>query len=131
MRYLLDTGVWLWSIDPVEKLNKTARTLLADGQQEIFFSAVVAWELAIKAALKKLNLPSTPAECIPAFTRRQGLLPLVITQPHAIKVYDLPHHHADPFDRLLIAQAILEDMTILTADRIFGKYPVEIVWCGK
>jgi len=61
---------------------------------------------------------------------RQRLLPLSVTQAHAVKVYDLLPHHRDPFDRLIIAQAIAEEMAILTVDRAFAKYPVEIVWCG-
>ena len=131
MKYLLDTVVWLWSIDPVEKLNKISREILADGREEIYFSAATAWELSIKARLGKLTLPASPAECIPAFLAKQGLRPLPVTHIHAVKVFELPSHHRDPFDRLIIAQAILEDMTILTADRAFGKYPVDVLWCGK
>jgi PIN domain nuclease of toxin-antitoxin system len=62
---------------------------------------------------------------------RQGLRPLPVNHIHAVKVYDLPSHHGDPFDRILIAQAIVEDLTILTADRVFTKYPVDVLWCGK
>ena len=62
---------------------------------------------------------------------KQGLLPMPVTHLHAVKVYDLPSHHHDPFDRLIIAQAIVEEMAILTSDRIFAKYPVNVVWCGK
>ena len=131
MKYLLDSVAWLWSIDAVERLGNSAREILDDSGQQVYFSAASAWELTIKARLGKLTLPGPPGECIPAFTRRQGLLSLPVTQIHAIKVYDLPPHHRDPFDRLLIAQAIVEKMTILTADRSFAKYPVEIVWCGK
>jgi PIN domain nuclease of toxin-antitoxin system len=62
---------------------------------------------------------------------RQGLRPLSVNHVHAAKVYDLPAHHGDPFDRMLIAQALVEEMTILTSHRVFRKYPVEVVWCGK
>lgn len=131
MNYLLDTGVWLWSIAAVERINRRGLEILHDGKEEIYFSAATAWELAIKAALKKLNLPSPPAQCIPAFMARQGLRPLPVTHNYAVKVYDLPPHHRDPFDRLLIAQAMIEKLTILTADRAFAKYDVEILWCGR
>ena len=131
MKYLLDGVVWLWSIDAVERINRQALEILNRGTEEIHFSAATVWELTIKAQLGKLVLPGPPQECIPAFTARQGLRPLPVTYAHAVKVYDLPLHHRDPFDRLLIAQAILEGMTVLTADREFRKYPVEVVWCGK
>lgn len=62
---------------------------------------------------------------------KQRLRPLPVTHLHAVKVYDLAPHHSDPFDRLIVAQAISEEMTVLTADRVFRKYPVEIAWCGK
>jgi PIN domain nuclease of toxin-antitoxin system len=131
VKYLLDSGVWLWSISSVERIGKRGLEVLHNGLEEIYFSAASAWELSIKAGLDKLKLPLPPGECIPAFMARQGLRPLAITHTHAVKVYDLPPHHHDPFDRLLIAQAILEDMTILTADRVFAKYSVDVVWCGK
>ena len=131
MKYLLDTGVWLWSLDSVERIHKRGLDALSDSQQEIYFSAASVWELSIKARLQKLRLPTPPADCIPAFMARQGLRALPVNHIHALKVYDLYLHHSDPFDRLLIAQAIVEDMTILTADRVFAKYPVEVVWCGK
>jgi PIN domain nuclease of toxin-antitoxin system len=131
MRYLLDSMVWLWSIDSVGKINEACREILENGREEIYFSAATAWELSIKAGLGKLHLPGPPAQCIPAFIAKQGLRPLPVTHLHAVKVYDLPPHHQDPFDRLIIAQALEEEMVILTSDRAFKKYPVELVWCGK
>lgn len=131
MKYLLDSVVWIWSIGSAERLSKQGRAILENGREEIYFSSASAWEVTIKARLGKLKLPAPPAQCVPAFMAKQGLRPLPITHTHALKVYDLPSHHQDPFDRLLIAQAILEQMTILTADRAFAKYPVDIVWCGK
>jgi PIN domain nuclease of toxin-antitoxin system len=131
VKYLLDSMVWLWSIGPEEKIDEPGREVLAKGDSEIYFSAATAWELSIKARLGKLDLPSPPADCIPQFMAKQRLLPLAVSHLHAVKVYELAPHHNDPFDRLLIAQAILEGMTILTADRIFKKYPVEILWCGR
>ena len=131
MKYLLDTVVWLWSLDSVGRINQQALELLNNGAEEIYFSAATAWEVSIKASLGKLKLPSAPARCISSFTERQRLRALPVTTLHAFKVYELPHHHRDPFDRLLIAQAIVEDMTILTADKDFRKYSVDIVWCGS
>lgn len=131
MKYLLDTVVWLWSVSAVDRVNKRGLEVLSSGDQEIYFSAATAWEISIKAALGKLRLPSPPQVCVPAFTERQRLRPLPITQLHAVRVYNLPPHHQDPFDRLIVAQGIAENMTILTADRNFEKYDVELIWCGK
>lgn len=130
MKYLLDSVVWLWSIGTVDKISQRGREIFDNGESEIYFSAASAWEISIKTRLGKLTLPSAPDRCIPEFMAKQRLLPLPVTHLHAVKVYDLSPHHQDPFDRLLIAQAMVETMIILTADRVFLKYPVEILWCG-
>jgi PIN domain nuclease of toxin-antitoxin system len=131
VKYLLDSGVWLWSIASDERISQHGLEILINGEEEVYLSSASAWELSIKAALKKLSLPSPPADCIPSFMAKQNLRPLSVTHLHAVRVFDLPPHHQDPFDRLIIAQAIVEQMTILTADRAFAKYDVEIIWCGK
>ena len=89
-----------------------------------------AWEISIKAGLGKLHLPGPPAQVIPAFMAKQGLRPLPVTHLHAVKVYDLLHHN-DPFDRLIIAQAISEEMAVLSADIDFRKYPVKALSCVR
>ena len=114
-----------------QPLRRPGPEILANGKEAIYFSAASSWELSIKMRLGKLNLPGPPAQVVPAFMAKQGLLPMPVTHLHAVKVYDLPLHHHDPFDRLIIAQAIVEEMAILTSDRIFAKYPVNVVWCGK
>jgi PIN domain nuclease of toxin-antitoxin system len=131
MNYLLDTAVWLWSVGRVERLNRKSRELLADGKQEIYFSAVSAWEISIKASLGKLQLPELPEIYVLKRLAQQAIQPLPVFHQHALKVYSLPWHHQDPFDRLLIAQAQTEEMTILTADRAFEEYNVKIFWCGN
>ncbi|MGH9502713.1 MAG: type II toxin-antitoxin system VapC family toxin [Terriglobales bacterium] len=131
MKYLLDTVAWLWSVYLVERLGAEARDILENGREEIYLSAATAWEVSIKMRLGKLNFPGTPAQIVPVYMAKQGLLPVPVTHLHAVKVYDLPSHHSDPFDRLIIAQAMVEEMTVLTSDRIFEKYPVDVVWCGK
>lgn len=130
MKYLLDTSVWLWSVGSVDRINKQGRALLVDGKQELYLSAASTWEISIKAALGKLRLPESPVSYVPTRLTQQGISPLPILQRHALAVYKLPMHHTDPFDRLLIAQAQLEDMAILTADKIFRKYKVALAWCG-
>jgi PIN domain nuclease of toxin-antitoxin system len=131
VKYLLDTGIWLWSTDSVHRINDAGLEILSSGREEVYFSAVTAWEVSIKMRLGKLQFPGPPSQTIPSFIAKQGLRPLTVTHLHAVGVYDLPLHHGDPFDRLIIAQAIAEKMVILTADRAFQKYAVEVVWCGK
>jgi PIN domain nuclease of toxin-antitoxin system len=131
MKYLLDTNVWLWSLWDPERISRKAREEVADMSNAVFLSAVTAWEIAIKAAAGKLKLPESPESYVPRRMVNQGLRPLVVTHPHALAVFALPAHHRDPFDRLLVAQAQLEDMILVTADRTLEKYPVEILWAGR
>jgi PIN domain nuclease of toxin-antitoxin system len=90
-----------------------------------------SWGIAIKSALGKLRLPEPAISFVPKRMAAQALHALPITHSHALAVADLPHHHNDPFDRLLIARAQLEGMALLTADRAIRAYSVEIVWCGN
>lgn len=130
MKYLLDTVVWLWSVGPSELIGRAGLDIITNGEEEIYLSVACIWEVSIKARLGKYKLPEEPAVYIPKRLALQSIRALPITQTHALKVYDLALHHQDPFDRLIIAQAIIEEMTILTADRTFAKYPVDVVWCG-
>jgi PIN domain nuclease of toxin-antitoxin system len=129
--YLLDTGVWLWSVGEPSRISRKARDVMADVSQVVFLSAVTSWEVAIKAASGKLRLPEPPNLYVPHRMAAQGLRPLVVSHAHALAVFALPAHHRDPFDRLLIAQAKLEDMTLISADRIFDRYPVSLLWAGQ
>ncbi len=131
MRYLLDTGVWLWSLWAPERISRKGRDVLADLSHEVFLSAVTSWEVAIKSAAGKLDLPEAPGTFVPRRMADQSLRPLLISHQHALAVFGLPDHHRDPFDRLLIAQANLEDMVLITADRMIEKYPVHVLWAGK
>jgi PIN domain nuclease of toxin-antitoxin system len=130
MKYLLDTSVWLWSVTTPLRISEEGRNLLDSGHEELYLSAVSAWEISIKWASGKLHLPDRPARYVPKFLAVQGIQPLPITHTHALAVSELALHHRDPFDRLLIVQAQIEDMTILTADRAFKEYDVQILWCG-
>jgi len=131
MKYLLDTMVWLWSVGPTEKIGSTGLQILSDGTQEIYLSAASSWEIAIKIKLRKFDLPEPPPRYVPKRLAAQGIHSLPVTLSQSLSVYHLPLHHSDPFDRLIIAQAVAEGMVILTSDRVFEKYPVEVVWCGK
>lgn len=130
MKYLLDTAIFLWSLDAHEKLNKDAQRVLESGQ-EVFLSAASSWEIVIKAGIGKLNLPKAPSQLIPEAMTRFAVQGLPILHSHSLALEELPNHHKDPFDRILVAQARIEGMALLTADSMCAKYPIEIVWCGK
>ena len=128
MRLLLDTHGWLWMRAEPERLADSSRRLLRDPANELFLSAASAWEIAIKFAAGKLRLPQPPAAFIAQRLAEDRGFALPILHAHALRAGELPPHHRDPFDRLLIAQAQIEGLTVLTADREFGKYDVPVHW---
>jgi PIN domain nuclease of toxin-antitoxin system len=130
VRLLVDTNAWLWMIANPQRLGPTAQELVEDRRNELFLSAVSSWEIVIKHAMGRLDLPASPETLIPEQMRRSGVTGLPIEHAHAIRVGALPPHHRDPFDRLLIAQAQIESLAILTADPVFGRYAVEVVRAG-
>ena len=127
MNVLVDTHVWIWSLADPNRLSPECRSLLSSSRNVIYLSAASAWELAIKAALGKIELPEPVETYVPTRMARQGITALPITHTHALTVSTLPPHHRDPFDRLLIAQAIVERLPILTADAAFDRYGVEVI----
>lgn len=131
MKILIDTGCWLWCLAAPERLNQKARDLFSDRNHTLYLSAASSWEIAIKTALGKLHLPEPPGKYIPSRMAALDVLGLPIEHAHALKVFELPAHHRDPFDRILIAQAQTESLTILTADPAFSAYDVETFWAGR
>ncbi len=131
MKYLLDTSVWLWSLWEPERISRRGRAVLADLSHGVFLSAVTSWEVALKSRAGKLSLPEAPGTYVPRRMADQGLRPLPVSHQHALAVFGLPDHHRDPFDRLLIVQANLEDMILVTADRMIEKYAVQLLWVGR
>ena len=127
MRILLDTHVWLWTVSAPERLSSHARALVEGHEHELYLSAASAWEIAIKYSQGKLRLPDPPATYVPTRVERLGVLPLPIDHAHALHVSSLPPHHRDPFDRLLIAQAQLERLSLLTSDPVFAAYDVRTI----
>ena len=123
MRLLLDTRVLLWWLDDNPALGREARDLIGVGRNEVFVSAVSAAEVAIKSSVGKLRVPEDLEEQLD----RNAFTPLPLRVRHGLALGDLPMHHRDPFDRLLIAQATCEDLTVVTADRAFVAYDVRIV----
>jgi PIN domain nuclease of toxin-antitoxin system len=127
MRVLLDTNVILaWSLDR-GSLRAEVDTLLMDASTVRYMSVVAPWEISIKWRTGRLPIPVHPREWIASAQREMALEILPVTVIHTIAVADLPDHHRDPFDRLLIAQAQVEGIPIVTADRSFAAYDVEVI----
>lgn len=110
-----------------ERFSSPARHLLEDRQHALYLSAASAWEIAIKHALGKLRLPEAPVSYVPARVAALGVLALPIDHRHALHVASLPPHHRDPFDRMLVAQAQIEELPIMTADPVFSSYDVTAI----
>ena len=131
VNYLLDTSIVLWSVVEEHKLNSRVRGLLSSAESVLYLSVASVWEVAIKYYLGGLPLHEEPEIFIPEVIQAMGMQSLDINYTHAIEAGRLPAHHRDPFDRMLVAQARTEGMILLTADRIFRKYDVEQVYCGR
>jgi PIN domain nuclease of toxin-antitoxin system len=123
MNLLLDTHVLLWWLDANPTLSEKAKSTIADGNNLVFVSAAVIWEIRIKQALGKLEIPSNFRQVLD----RQPFEMLSITAEHAHAVGDLPTHHRDPFDRMLIAQATIEHLTMVTRDTIIKEYKIPVI----
>ena len=123
MKLLLDTQAWLWMLADPDRLARRARRMIERSDSELYFSAASAWEIAIKWELGKLKLPADPAEYVPSRMAQSGVIPLPIKHAHALQVARLPKHHRDPFDRLLVAQANVEGVPLMTADDAVLAYP--------
>jgi PIN domain nuclease of toxin-antitoxin system len=128
---LIDTECWLWWHLAPERLGASALALLEERRSPLLLSAASSWEIAIKVALGKLELPAAPDSFVPEQLAEDGIDPLAIEHAHALRVARLPPHHNDPFDRLLIAQAQLERCAFLTADAQLVDYEVDLVWGGR
>jgi PIN domain nuclease of toxin-antitoxin system len=127
MRYLLDTHVWLLLQASPDRLAPTVRARLADPSTRLLLSAASSWEIAIKYALGKLPLPEPPEDYVPARMQHDGVDALPVSHGHALHVATLPHHHGDPFDRVLVAQSQLEDVPLVTRDPRIEQYDVVTV----
>lgn len=119
MRLLLDTHILLWGLSDDRRLNKSTRDIVVNPSNEIFVSAVSIWEVAIKATLGRIEIEIDDLDAAVADAHFQ---PLPITFPHALTAGRLPNVHRDPFDRMLVAQARVEELRIVTHDRVFERY---------
>ena len=123
MSLLLDTHVLLWWLDDDQMLSHEARQSISDVRHDVYVSAVTAWEISIKKALGKLEVPDDLDAAISA----NAFLELPITIAHAMAAGQLPNHHSDPFDRMLVAQANLEGLTLVSRDENINKYEVTVL----
>ena len=128
MRLLLDTHTFLWWVADAAELSPGARRVIARSQNECLVSLASCWEIAIRVSLGKLHISGTLERFIPEQMTTNGFRELTIETRHAARVARLPFHHRDPFDRLLVAQALEEDLAIVSADRVFRRYGVKRIW---
>lgn len=128
MNLLLDTHAFIWLNNSPEKLSPPVRLRCEQGTDRFFFSLVSAWEMQIKQQLGKLHLQPIAAKIIEANLAENNIALLSITLDHIQYLNRLPLRHRDPFDRLLIAQAAIEGMTLVSADRVFEEYEIDVFW---
>jgi PIN domain nuclease of toxin-antitoxin system len=128
MKYLLDTHTLLWLTTNDPRLSQNSKELYLNAENEILFSMASVWELAIKSSIKKISFDKTLEDFIEEHVKGNNIEIMKIELPHVLRVESLPFHHRDPFDRLLIAQAIEDNVSIIGMDSIFDKYKVNRIW---
>ncbi len=128
MRFLLDTCTFLWIILDDPQLSGTAREVFVDPTQDVFLSSVSTWEITLKHGQGKLPLPSPPERVVPEQRVLHGIDSVPLDESSTFHLYRLPRLHRDPFDRMLVCQAIEHGMVILTPDTLITQYPVKTMW---
>jgi PIN domain nuclease of toxin-antitoxin system len=128
MKILLDTCAFLWITTDSEHVTETARAAFRDPGNQIYLSAVSAWEITIKHSAGRLRLPETPAKFIPRRRTDYSLISLPFDEGSALHEAKLPRLHGDPFDRMLICQAMMHGLVLMTPDEMISQYPVRTLW---
>ena len=128
MRFLLDTHTFLWWVADDPQLSLSAKTIISNPDNEIYFSVVSAWEIIIKVGTGKFSLSEPPEIYIPSRITSNQFETLTVQMPHILRINGLPNFHKDPFDRLLIAQSLVEDLSLITVDEAIAQYPVKTIW---
>lgn len=128
MRLLLDTCTFLWIVGGAPELSARARQAFADPGNDVYLSAASAWEIAVKHRLGRLPLPETPDRFVPRARDAHGIDRLDIDESAALHVARLPDLHRDPFDRILVAQALLAGLVLVTPDEALRQYPAPTLW---
>jgi PIN domain nuclease of toxin-antitoxin system len=127
VKLLLDTCTFLWAGEGRE-VSRLARAAVRDPGNEVFLSAVSTWEISIKHDLGRMPLPDVPERYLPRLRERLGFAPLALDEASTLHLRRLPNVHKDPFDRMLICQALVHGMTIVTPDPLISQYPVMTLW---
>lgn len=127
-RYLLDTGVFLWLVAGDGKLSGKVAGIIRQPENEIFLSSISGWEIIVKHKAGKLPLPQKPDVFVREQREAHGVAALPLAEAHVLTLAKLPDFHRDPFDRMLVCQAIAEGLTILTPDEAVTQYPVRTLW---
>ena len=128
MKYLLDTHAFLWFVLDDKRISTTAKSIIKDSKNEIFFSAASAWEIAIKMKLNRLRIKGNLEPFIIEQLSTNNIVPLSITIYHSLYIEQLPQIHKDPFDRIIIAQSIVENLQLISTDKNIRKYNIKVVW---
>jgi PIN domain nuclease of toxin-antitoxin system len=128
MKLLLDTNVFIWLNDAPHRVRERVMTVIANPDNDLFFSLTSIWEMQIKIQLGKLELSDSLPDILKTQQVENNLQVLTIDLNHIWSLANLPYHHRDPFDRLLVAQAQTEGMTLVSADGIFEMYDVDLLW---
>jgi len=131
MRFLIDTHCWLWAVRSPDRLAPKAIAMIESADNKVVLSVVSTLEIAIKASIGKLHLPEPADDFVYSQMAALSMTSLPVYLSHSLRVAELPHHHRDPFDRLLIAQSEIERMPLMTADAAIAEYDLEIIWAGR
>lgn len=131
MRLLLDTHSFLWFIGGDTQLHPHARQLIEDQNNQRFLSIASIWEITIKSSLGRLAVPTPPSRLVREHVWPNAIELLSITPEHLDALHRLPYHHKDPFDRLMIAQAMEESIALISNDSVFTEYNVQVIWSGE
>jgi PIN domain nuclease of toxin-antitoxin system len=128
MRALLDTHTFLWFVEGSDRLSRRARAIIDDPSNSLFWSVASMWEVVVKAGTGQLRVVGGNADALLKYMVQNGIDELDISFRHALAVARLPLYHKDPFDRIMVAQAIVEQLVIISADGQLARYPVDVLW---
>jgi PIN domain nuclease of toxin-antitoxin system len=128
LKFLLDTCTFLWIVGGSRTLPSTVRALLQAPDNDVYLSSASAWEIAIKHASGRMPLPDRPERLVPSERERLGVSALPFDEESALHATRLPSLHRDPFDRMLVSQAIVHGLVIVTPDEMIARYPARVLW---
>jgi len=128
VRLLVDTCTFLWMVADPDRLSPAAASMLVEPEHEVLLSAASCWEIAFKYELGKLTLDRPPERYVPEERARHGVAQLAIDEPATLHLHRLPPVHRDPFDRMLVCQALAGALAIVTPDPHIARYPVHVIW---